>query len=355
MIAGEGGRPAAARLAAARELFEPAGVYLDTATYGLPPSTAVAALDRAGDEWRHGRTGFDGWDRSVGVARAAFARLHGIEPAHVAIGPQVSVFTALVAGSLPDRARVLCPEEDFVSLLFPFLARPGLRVRFAPLDRLAEAIEPGDALVACSAVQSADGRVADLDAIAAAAAAHGAQTLIDATQACGWLPLDAGHFDFVVAAGYKWLLNPRGTCFLTVRPARLEELVPRHAGWYAADEPMATLYRPPLRLAADARRLDVSPAWMSWVGAAPALAVLEDVGVAAIHAHDVGLANALRDGLGIAPGESAIVALELDARARDRLAAAGITAAGRGGSLRLGFHLYNSRDDVERTLDALRR
>ena len=47
-------------------------------------------------------------------------------------------------------------------------------------------------------MQSADGRVADLDAIAAAAAARGALTLIDATQACGWLPFDAARFDYVV-------------------------------------------------------------------------------------------------------------------------------------------------------------
>ena len=47
---------------------------------------------------------------------------------------------------------------------------------------------------------------------------------------------------------------------------------------------------------ADARRFDLSPAWLSWVGAAPALALLEEVGVEAIHAHDVGLAEPLPRG-----------------------------------------------------------
>ena len=60
-------------IAHARELFTPAGAYLNTATYGLPPRVAVGALERAEDEWRQGLTGFDVWDRSVGRARAAFA------------------------------------------------------------------------------------------------------------------------------------------------------------------------------------------------------------------------------------------------------------------------------------------
>ena len=78
-------------------------------------------------------------------------------------------------------------------------------------------------LVAFSAVQSADGRLADLEGIAAAAAAHGARTYADATQACGWLPFDASRFDFVACAGYKWLLAPRGTAFLYAAPEAREE------------------------------------------------------------------------------------------------------------------------------------
>jgi hypothetical protein len=55
-------------------------------------------------------------------------------------------------------------------------------------------------------------------------------------------------------------------------------------------------------LAGDARRFDVSPAWMAWVGGAPALELLEAVGTEAIHAHDVGLANRFREGIGLEPG-----------------------------------------------------
>ena len=76
-------------------------------------------------------------------------------------------------------------------------------------------------------------------------------------------------------------------------------LRPLYAGWYAGDDPWTSIYGPPLRLAEDARRLDISPAWLAWAGTVPALELLAEVGIAAIHRHDLGLANALRDRLGL--------------------------------------------------------
>jgi selenocysteine lyase/cysteine desulfurase len=267
----------------------------------------------------------------------------------------VSPFAGVVAASLPAGATVLCAEDDFTSVLFPFLAQEarGVRVRLVPLDKIAEAVDGAVELVAISAVQSADGRLADLDAVSAAAAHHGALTYVDATQGCGWLPLDASRFDYVTCAGYKWLLAPRGTAFFAVRPAAAERLLPHLAGWYAADAPMETLYGGPLRVADGAKRFDVSPAWLSWVGQAPALDLIERLGVAAIHEHDLALANRFRAGLGLPPGGSAIVSLDLPADAARRLDAAGVKFAGRGGLTRFSFHLSTSEADVDRALDAL--
>ncbi len=340
-------------LAEARRLFSPETVYLNTASYGLPPRTAHEAFLKAADEWRHGRTGFWGWDESVGAARASFARLLGVAADDVAVGSQSSAFAGLVALSLERGARVVSAQEDFTSVLWPFLARPDLEVELVPLDDVAEAIDSRTALVAVSAVQSVDGRVADLDAIAVAAAHHGALTYLDATQAAGWLPLDAGRFDYLAASGYKWLMNPRGTAFFAVRPEAAERLQPHLAGWYAGDDPVETNYGAPLRLAGGARRFDVSPAWLSWVGAAPALALLEDAGIDAVHDHDVGLADRFRAGLGLPTGDSAIVAAELDAAANERLRAAGVMFTERSGLTRFSFHLSTSEHDVDRALEAI--
>ena len=344
-------------VADAPRLFSPEGTYLNTASYGLPPRPAWEAVQAAQDEWRHGRTGFDGWDESVGRSRASWARLHGVDAEDVAVGPQVSPFVGLVAASLEPGTEVLAAREEFTSLLFPLLVQQarGVQVRLVPLDSLAEAVDAGTGLVAVSAVQSADGRMADLDAIAAAAAHHGARTLVDATQACGWLPLDAARFDHVVCAGYKWLLAPRGTAFLYAGREARERLSPHLAGWYAADPPMANLYGPPLRLADSAKALDISPAWMSWVGQAPALELLEAVGIEAVHRHDIALAARFRAGLGLEPGASAIVSVDLPLEAADRLAAARVRCAGRGGLTRFSFHLANTEADVDRALEVLSR
>jgi selenocysteine lyase/cysteine desulfurase len=333
-------------LAEARALFSPETAYLNTAGYGLPPRPAVDALSRVVDEWRHGRTPWSVWQQEVDVARALFARLVGVGAGDVAVGSQVSAFVALVALSLPPGARVVAAAEDFTSVLYPFLARPDLHVDLVPLVELPSCITEETALVAVSAVQSADGRVADLDAIAAA----GVPVLVDATQACGWLPFDASRFDYVVCATYKWLLAPRGCAFMTVRPEAAARLTPHLAGWFAAEAPAAS-YGGPLRLAAGARRFDVSPAWFSWVAQAPALEVLLDVGVDAIHEHDVALANRFRAGLGMEPGLSAIVSVPPANGARGRLDAAGVMYADHGDLLRFSFHLYTTSEHVDRALD----
>ena len=78
---------------------------------------------------------------------------------------------------------------------------------------------------------------------------HGARTIIDATHAIGWLPLDATRFDAVACAAYKWLMSPRGTAFMVLEPELADTLNPDQAGWYAAANPLTDQFGPPLRLA----------------------------------------------------------------------------------------------------------
>jgi selenocysteine lyase/cysteine desulfurase len=328
--------------------------YLDTASVGVPPRRTVDAMREALAAWATGTARPPEYDPVVAGARAAFARLVRADAQDVCIGSQASALAGLVAASLPDGARVLAARGDFTSVLFPFLAQEdrGVRVTLVDLRDLPDAVGAGTDLIAVSAVQSATGAIADLEAIAGAATHHGARTYVDATQACGWLPLDAGRFDFLASATYKWLLSPRGSAFMAVRPERLEEVRPNAAGWYAGADVWTSIYDAPLRLATSARRLDVSPAWLSWVGTLPALELIAETGVEAIHAHDVGLADRLRAGLGMEPAGSAIVAIDRPGAA-ERLAAAGIQASTRAGAARLSFHLYNTADDVDRVLTAL--
>jgi selenocysteine lyase/cysteine desulfurase len=335
-----------------KDLWEPAGVYCNTASYGLPPRPAWEALQSALGDWHGGRTSWEAWGRSTEEARAAFARLAGVGVGRVAVGSTVSELVGSVVTALPAGAQVVVPDVEFTSTLFPLLVQRRLRVRTVPPAQLAEAVGDGADAVAFSAVQMSSGEVADLDAVAGAAAGVDAVTICDATQALGWLPLDGRRFDAVVCGAYKWLMSPRGSAFLSVSERLLEQVVPHSAGWYAGEDVHASYFGPPLRLARDARRLDLSPAWFSWVGTQPALEVVEALGVEAIHHHDVGLANRFRAGLGLEPGDSAIVSADLPGGA-ERLQRAGIIAAERGGRLRTSWHVYNDAADVDRVLDAL--
>jgi len=337
----------------AQQLWNARPGWLNTASYGLPPRPAWEALQAALADWRVGATSWEGWDEATVAARAAFARLVGVSSADVTVGSQVSQLIAPVAVAAPDGARVVVPDIEFTSNLFPWLAQGDrLKVITVPADRLGETVAAGCDVVAFSLVQSATGAVADYSRIVAAARGTGAMVVVDATQACGWLPFDAGLADVVVVGGYKWLMGPRGTAFAYLSPGVRDALRPIAAGWYAADDVYGSYYGPRMRLARDARRFDVSPAWFNWVGTAPALAVVERIGVAAIHDHNIALANRFLGGLGQPGANSAIVTVDVpDAEAK--LTAAGVRAAVRAGRVRASFHLYSTEADVDLALDAL--
>ncbi len=337
-----------------RALWAPEGTYLDTASYGLPPAPGWDAMQDALSEWRAGRTSWEAWAAATEGSRRAFARIVEVDPGCVAIGATVSGLIGLLAASLPEGTRVLAPEVEFTSNLFPYAAQAprGIALRTVPAAELAEAINDATDVVAFSAVQMATGEVVDFDSILAAAEQHGALTVCDATQACGWLPLQASRFDFLACAAYKWLMCPRGVAFLTLRPGRIESVIPAAAGWYAGEDVHKSYFGLPMRLAQDARRLDTSPAWFSWVGACPTLDLVDQIGVETIHAHDVALANRFREAAGLPPGNSAIVSLDVPG-AQELLLAAGVSASLRGGRLRLSWHLYNTEDDLNAVLSAL--
>lgn len=338
--------------------FAAATTYLNTASTGLLPARSVARLRAAVDAANTSGQYIDTAFEAVEESRERYARIVGLPAHRVAAGSSVAVYAGLVATSLPAGAEVLVADGDFSSLINPFAVRRDLRVRLAPLAGMADAVRPETALVVVSSVQSADGRIADLDAIAAAARAHGARTLVDLSQSAGWLPLSADAFDFTVAVGYKWLLCPRGVAFLTV-PEDLGGLTPVFAGWVAGEDPWNSNYGLISELAGSARRFDQNPAALSYLAAPHSLALIEELGVETIAAHDAALADRFRAGVAAlgrdplsAPG-SAIVSVPGLGGAAARLAKGRVYVSDRAGNLRAAFHLYNSADDVDRLLKAL--
>ncbi len=351
---------AAATLAtpAPASAFDRVPGYLAACTAGLPTRETVDAMRSAVDVWAAGRLDASEAGAQLERCRTLFATIAHVDPAQVATGSQASQLVSVIATAVPDGAEVLCVEQDFASLTHPFeqLSGRGVRVRYAPLDSLAEEIGPDTALVAFSAVQSASGAVADVDAICAAAARAGALTLADLTQSLGWLPVGADRFDFSVCHAYKWLCAPRGVAFLTVRAGLEDRLTPLAAGWYSADDVWSSCYAGHTPLAVGAGRFDVSPAWQAVAGTEPALRLFAELDPRAAHAHAVALSHAASDALELPRRDSAILTWS-DPEGADLAAmrAHGIVASGRAGNARVAFHLWNTLEDVDMLAEALRR
>jgi selenocysteine lyase/cysteine desulfurase len=133
----------------------------------------------------------------------------------------------------------------------------------------------------------------------------------------------------------------------------VSELSVTSPGWYSAETVWSeTIYGPRLGLADGVRRFDMSPAWLAWVGTAPAVEYLADRGLESIRDHDVALTDRVCEALGREPSGSAIVSVDHPG-AEQACADAGLSTAIRAGGVRVSFHVYNDDEDVDRLLAAL--
>ncbi len=87
-------------------------------------------------------------------------------------------------------------------------------------SRILEAIDYRCRIVSLPNCHWTDGTLINLEAVAARCRDVGAALVLDITQSAGAMPIDVAalHPDFVVAAGYKWLMAPYSLGFLWVAP-----------------------------------------------------------------------------------------------------------------------------------------
>lgn len=327
--------------------------FLNTPTYGLPPRFVIDALQDCISAWQAGTMDVPSFDEQVAAGRAGYAALTGVPVDSVAMGGTVSSVLGLVAAASPDGSRVATLAGEFTSTTFPFAAQAarGVTVTEMTAGELVSSAANFD-VVTASVVQSANGTVLDVDELRDAVAGTDTLTVLDVTQALGWKQLDLGWADVTAAAVYKWLLAPRGTAWMSLSDRASRTMTPHAANWYAGEKPWQTIYGLPLQLAHSARRFDISPTWFSVLGAGLTLPWFASLDRTAVEVHTVGLANRVRTELQLPQQHSAIVSIPI-AEAADRLRRVGIRAAVRAGAVRVGFHMYNTDNDVDRLLDAL--
>jgi kynureninase len=92
--------------------WEPAGVYLNTASYGLPPRAAFGALEAALADWRGGRTGWRAWHDQTDVARASWARIAGCAVIESVPRSPLSAIMRLLSRTMQNGLLALRRESD---------------------------------------------------------------------------------------------------------------------------------------------------------------------------------------------------------------------------------------------------
>ena len=117
-------------------------------------------------------------------------------------------------------------------------------------------------------------------------------------------------------------------------------------------------------MSASASRCDTSPAWLSWIGARAAIALIAQLPATDVEQHCLTLADAFREesrSAGAVPAgaglPSHIVAVQVpDPQAvRAHLQSGRVHAQVLGDRLRVGFHYFNNQDDVRTAVRILAR
>jgi selenocysteine lyase/cysteine desulfurase len=228
----------------------PAGIAYFNTAYSAPLLNAARErlIVAAGAKSRPWERAPDHFFADAETVRLLAAELFGGEPDGYALVPAasygVSSAARAVEPGLRSGDRILVLDEEFPSNVLPWrrvaLETGASLVTVAtPEDQdwtaaaLAE-IARGAKVVALAGCHWTNGARLDLEGIGQACRAAGAVLVLDVTQTLGAMPFDMGRVqpDFLVAAGYKWLLCPYGVGLMYVAE-RWREARPLEETWLA--------------------------------------------------------------------------------------------------------------------------
>ena len=232
------------------------------------------------------------------------------------------------------------------------------------VDLFTKAITPKTKVVAITHVSSNSGDLLPAAEIIAAARAKGVLTLVDGAQAFGVLDLNLGKMqpDFYTGSMHKWPCGPKEKGMLYVRAAIQDRLHPSVIGVYGGQVGLSRTFE------ACGQRDDAAMA-----SVVDALSFQGGIGRAVIEARSRQLAQHLMRGLGALPGvklwtdpkpdRSAAIVIFQPGNADPRQVGAALekqrivttTRAGaQNPGLRLAPHFFNTIDEMDRTIAAVK-
>ena len=244
--------------------------YLNFAAHAAIPRVALNAVQSSIAAKMRPHIVDDGSFFSVAASlRQTLATLIGANPDEVALttgaGAGLAASAYALKWSVGDE--VVVARGDFpvqYATWKPMEAREGIKVRiavprgqFMQSDDLVATMTPSTRVVSVSNVRFDDGSMLDVSSLAAACKRNGTLLVLDVSQSCGAIPMNVRSLgaDFIVCAGYKYLLSPWGTGFLWTRRETFDSLRPGPYNWlsqgvesfarlnYVDPEPAPTLSR----------------------------------------------------------------------------------------------------------------
>lgn len=361
--------------------------YLDVSTQGPVPLVSARAA-QAAIEWKKSPHTIP-HEMYFGLPdriRELLARLINAAPEEIAITTGASSGLLAVAQAIAWRQgdEILVAQGEFPAHLatwMPLAERDALRVkivkpagRYLVVDDLISQLGPRTRLISVSLVRFDDASLLDAPRLAAACRSAGVYLLLDVSQCAGAMPMDVRALgaDFIVCAGYKWLLSPYGTGFFWVRGDLIEQLRPGPLYWMAVEGAanFSSLPLSGMKPARGARRWD-SPETASLFNLAAMEASLEFVlraGAENVWTHNATLIESLIERL---PRDRCVLASPADAAERgpfvclaarspektqalyEKLSAEKVIVALRENAIRVAPHLYNAPRDMDRLISLL--
>jgi kynureninase len=377
----------------------PDAVELRAFTHGLMPRTVPAMMAHFADDWR--QRGVDAWNEIPNHWRPAsgdrvgwwslpeylgenfIAPLLAAPPDTCILQPNVhwTMHCLLSAPEVWTRGRrVVITEAEFPSVMHSLRRWQDvfdLDLHVVPLtdqqrvdpERVLEAITPETGLVVLSHVGFTTGqklRDTTLRAVADATHAAGGLFVVDGYHSTGSVPIRVSKLDADVYMGglLKEACGSSGNAFVYLRPGL--DLSPRLAGWFGDADPFGFAQTPADHPDVRRRFMGGTTAVASMYHAVEGVRLLLDVGLEAVRAHSLRLterALVRADEIGVrvhSPREpdrrSAMVILEVPAA--DRLCAYlkeqhFYLDSRKGRFLRMAPFVWNTADEVDRTLDAI--
>jgi selenocysteine lyase/cysteine desulfurase len=355
--------------------------YLNSGSYCALADSVRDAINAYMDDRLQVGANWDVWVTKNEAVRRAVAAVLRAAPDEIAVTASASAGLNALASAFDftgRRNKVVVSDFEFPTNAQIWHAQEPRGARIVhvprtaqgdiPLESFARLIDEETQLVAVTQVCFRNGARLDIPGIVRLARERGARVLLDCYQAVGGLTVDVKQLDvdFAVGGMLKYLLGTAGIGFLYVRGSLIPSLIPTHSGWFAQEDIFAmdiTANRP----APSARRFEAgTPAVVNCYAAEAGLKIILEVGSEAIEARVRALTRRCMSGLesigwaSVTPAEDERRGPMVCVPARDvaqllaTLMEQDIVTSFRDNNIRATVHFYNSEDDIDRFVAALK-